>query len=93
VFYLTNATYEGHVLIQLTPPGDAVLVNGTTPQESPANFSDLAVEASTGAVTITTASNTAIAAANWNALWTDYTTANSFGRLIRQIFNKVMSLR
>jgi hypothetical protein len=63
VFYLTNATYEGHVLIQLTPPGDAVLVNGTTPQESPANFSAFAVEASTGAVTTTATSNTAIAAA------------------------------
>jgi hypothetical protein len=36
---------------------------------------------------------TEIAAASWNALWTSYTTENSFGRLVRQIFNKVMSLR
>jgi len=36
---------------------------------------------------------TPIAAAVWNSLWTSYTTQNSFGRLIKQIYDKVMSLR
>jgi hypothetical protein len=73
------ATNVGYAIIQLTPPVNTTLVNGTTPQESPANFSAFAVEASTGAVTTTATSNTAIAAATWNALVADYSTTGTYG--------------
>jgi hypothetical protein len=36
---------------------------------------------------------TEIAAASWNALWTSYTTENSFGWLVKRMFDKVMGLR
>jgi hypothetical protein len=77
--YLAGAADAGVAVIQLSPPVDVVLASGTTLAVNPPNFSAFAVEASTGAVTTTATSNTAIAAANWNSLVSDYTTTGTYG--------------
>jgi len=93
-FYLYTATYEGHVIIHLGAPVNAYLSDGSTPPTAPTNFSALDISAG-GVVEANVASiDTGIAGADvWNSLWTSYTTQNSFGRLIKQIYDKVMSLR
>ena len=92
--YVTDHVYEGTAVIHLGTPVNAYLSDGSTPPTAPSNFTALDISAG-GVVEANVASiDTGIAGADvWNSLWTSYTTQNSFGRLIKQIYDKVMSLR
>ena len=73
-------------LVIFNPPTDADTAGGTALPAITVNAG--VIEANVASI------DTGIAGADvWNSLWTSYTTQNSFGRLIKQIYDKVMSLR
>jgi len=98
-FSLTDGTYEGHILVHLSPQTDTVTVNGNAPYDT-ANIDGIKTKTDfLPSVTAGDAGGLAIVgsemgtASVWDALWTSYTTENSFGYIIKRMYDKVMGLR
>jgi hypothetical protein len=98
-YFISSGCKTTKAYYDLTPSVNTVLTNGTTPPtitvadgHVEANVVVMANDVITGDALAASAA-TEMAGASWDALWTSYTTENSFGWIVKRIYDKVMGLR